>query len=216
MKLLMENWRSYLKEDAKTLSMAERLPELGWKVKIAERKNGDTMITLVHRATEETLGVVKIYSSVGYGFGQCLKTHFVGWAMAEGKGAGFGPLLYDVAMELVSIDKDSSLTADRSTVSDEAFAVWKHYLTKRNDVEEFQLDDLNNTLTPELEDNCKQRAFDMRFGEDEPDVYGKPNDAARKKIKKKHMELSPITKVYKKTNRDVLDFLEENDVVIRE
>ena len=118
-------------------------------------------------------------------------------------------------MELVSIDKDSSLTADRSTVSDEAFAVWKHYLTKRNDVEEFQLDDLNNTLTPELEDNCKQRAFDMRFGEDEPDVYGKPNDAARKKIKKKHMELSPITKVYKKTNRDVLDFLEENDLVIR-
>ena len=134
--------------------------------------------------------------------------------MAEGKGAGFGPLLYDVAMELVSIDKNSALTADRSTVSDEAFAVWKHYLTQRNDVEEFQLDDLNNTLTPELEDNCKQRAFDMRFGEDEPDVFNKPK-AARKKIKKKHMKLSPITKVYQKTNRDVLDFLEENDLVIR-
>ena len=214
MKLLMENWRNYLQEDAKTLSMAERLPELGWKVKIEETNAADTMIVLVDGA-DDTMGVVKIYSSVGFGFGQCLKTHFVGWAMTEGKGAGFGPLLYDVAMELMSIDKDSSLTADRSTVSDEAFAVWKHYLTKRNDVEEFQLDDLNNTLTPEEEDNCKQRAFDMRFSEDEPDVYGKPNDAARKKIKKKLMELSPITKVYKKTNRDVLDFLEENDLVIR-
>jgi len=214
MKRLFENWRGYLKEDAKTLSMAERLPELGWKVKIEETNAADIMIVLVDGA-DDTMGVVKIYSSVGYGFGQCLKTHFVGWAMAEDKGAGFGPLLYDVAMELVSIDKDSSLTADRGTVSDEAFEVWKHYLTKRNDVEEFQLDDLNNTLTPEEEDNCKQRAFDMRFSEDEPDVYGKPNDAARKKIKKKLMELSPITKVYKKTNRDVLDFLEENDLVIR-
>jgi hypothetical protein len=42
-------------------------------------------------------------------------------------------------------------------VSDEARAVWDYYLGQRGDVDNHQLDDLKNTLTPEIEvDNCDQ------------------------------------------------------------
>lgn len=44
---------------------------------------------------------------------------------------GFGPLLYDVALELAG---DAGLKPDPLDVSDDASAVWKHYATQREDV----------------------------------------------------------------------------------
>ena len=44
---------------------------------------------------------------------------------------GFGPLLYDVALEIAG---DAGLKPDTLDVSDEASAVWKHYATQRDDV----------------------------------------------------------------------------------
>ncbi len=44
---------------------------------------------------------------------------------------GFGPLLYDVALEVAGED---GLKPDVEDVSDEASAVWKHYDTRREDV----------------------------------------------------------------------------------
>ena len=52
---------------------------------------------------------------------------------------GYGPLLYDVAIELAGTD---GLKPDVDSVSDEAAAVWKYYDTKRPDVESsFLVDD---------------------------------------------------------------------------
>jgi len=45
---------------------------------------------------------------------------------------GYGPLLYDVAMEVAG---NSGLKPDVDSVSDEAAAVWKHYDSARPDVE---------------------------------------------------------------------------------
>ena len=69
---------------------------------------------------------------------------------------GWGPLLYDVAMEVATL-KGGGLVSDRSIVSPEAYDVWDIYNTKRGDVEKKQLDDEASTLTPDIEeDNCLQ------------------------------------------------------------
>ena len=84
--------------------------------------------------------------------GPCGGAWKVSWANAS---SGWGPLLYDVALEWAST-KASGLIPDRSSVTADANYVWDYYMTKRNDVEHFQLDDLYNRLTPEENDNCNQ------------------------------------------------------------
>ena len=66
---------------------------------------------------------------------------------------GWGPLLYDVAMEYAT-ENYGGLISDRSFVSDDAFDVWDFYAHGRDDVQAHQLDDLENTLTPTDSDNC--------------------------------------------------------------
>jgi hypothetical protein len=70
--------------------------------------------------------------------------------------AGWGPLLYDVAMEVATI-KGNGLMADRDSVSPSAHKVWDHYLNNRGDVENYQLDNFSDEITPYIEvDNCDQ------------------------------------------------------------
>ena len=72
---------------------------------------------------------------------------------------GWGPLLYDVAMEWAS-QNGGGLTSDRGSVSQKAYRVWKHYLNSRPDVESAQLDIRNKgyeKVTPDDEsDDCEQ------------------------------------------------------------
>jgi len=69
---------------------------------------------------------------------------------------GWGPLLYDVAMEVATI-KGNGLMADRDSVSPSARNVWRHYLDSRSDVENYQLDNFSDEITPYIEvDNCDQ------------------------------------------------------------
>ena len=72
--------------------------------------------------------------------------------MVIGAGAthGWGPLLYDVVMEVVGA---AGLMADRQSLSKDAFNIWNVYMS-RGDVVKKQLDDTENTLTPGEEDNC--------------------------------------------------------------
>lgn len=70
--------------------------------------------------------------------------------------AGWGPLLYDVAMEVATI-KGNGLMADRDSVSPSAHKVWDHYLNSRGDVMDHQLDNFSDELTPTIQvDNCDQ------------------------------------------------------------
>lgn len=50
---------------------------------------------------------------------------------------GWGPMLYDLAIEWASINGEG-LTPDRDTVSDAAFSVWKRYMS-RSDVKKHKL-----------------------------------------------------------------------------
>lgn len=88
---------------------------------------------------------------------------------------GWGPLLYDVTMELAT-QFGGGLTSDRSQVSSSAAGVWKAYDTSRGDVQKMQLDiDLTrwpdwvarpDQLTPDdPSDDCRQHQTWEEAGE---------------------------------------------------
>ena len=77
---------------------------------------------------------------------------------------GWGPFLYDIAIEYAT-EKANGLIADRMLVSGAARNVWNYYSQSRTDVQKHQLDDLDNTLTPEYEDNCNQSVSRLSPGE---------------------------------------------------
>jgi hypothetical protein len=90
------------------------------------------------------------------------------WMIGSSQAApGWGPMLYDVAMEYATM-KGGGIMADRGSVSPTARNVWDYYMNNRGDVTGIQMDDRKNTLTPEEEDNCSQKVagFDNRSQQD--------------------------------------------------
>ena len=100
----------------------------------------------------------------GRGMGHCLGAYMV---IGSGATRGWGPLLYDVAMEVVG---GAGLMADRQSLSKDAFNVWQIYMT-RGDVQKKQLDDERNTLTPDEEDNCDMDTAIQRSGLTTADMF---------------------------------------------
>ena len=83
----------------------------------------------------------------------CLHALMVAYSDAA---RGWGPLLYDVAIEVATL-KAGGLVCDRSIVSQDAYNVWDKYNSVRSDVEKLQLDDEDGTLTPDdYDDDCLQ------------------------------------------------------------
>ena len=57
------------------------------------------------------------------------------WVVQNAKAVtGYGPLLYDLTMEIIFKLEDKGLCSDRGSVSKEAENVWRYYLEKRKDV----------------------------------------------------------------------------------
>lgn len=83
---------------------------------------------------------------------ECVGAFEVGYIEAN---KGFGPLLYDIAIEY-STQYGEGLVSDRKSVSSSSKNVWNFYMKQRSDVNKEQLDDLKNTLTPSEDDNCEQ------------------------------------------------------------
>jgi hypothetical protein len=96
----------------------------------------------------------------------CQGALMISWSSAS---HGFGPLLYDVAMEIATLHA-GGLVSDRTDVSwynsdgsdGGAEEIWKYYLNNRSgkggDVVVSQLDDEDNTLTDPTQDNCLQNS----------------------------------------------------------
>ena len=117
--------------------------KMGWmRADMLYRKpRGSVAISSVPRVADRT------------GMGECGGAWEVYHAEAT---QGWGPMLYDVAMEYAT-QNGGGLISDRNSVSPAARKVWDYYLSNRGDVTGIQMDDLENTLTPEDEDNCIQR-----------------------------------------------------------
>lgn len=82
----------------------------------------------------------------------CLGALMVAYSDAS---RGWGPLLYDVAIEVATL-KGGGLVCDRSIVSQDAYNVWDKYNNQRDDVEKLQLDDEVSSRTPDPNDDCLQ------------------------------------------------------------
>lgn len=88
--------------------------------------------------------VEKKTSDEGTKLGKCANA----WSIQMIRAAkGWGPLLYDIAMEFLTKDF-GGLMADRLTVSTSAAPVWDYYQNKRKDpsIKSYQMDDLAGTL----------------------------------------------------------------------
>jgi hypothetical protein len=183
MKLLLENWRKYLLTEAsmtvddlmnfKDPGLGRPVPHREIYILAKNNHEGGTEFwyaSVDSRGDPYTLGyndaVQGYVEIVPYDYGElndqgpCHLAWQVKYATATDK---WGPLLYDVAMEYATMwgsgDEPNSggLIADREMISDDARAIWDYYLGQRGDVDHHQLDDLDNTLTPEIEiDNCDQ------------------------------------------------------------
>ena len=169
MKLLLENWREYLLTEA--MKTVDNLISVGDNafIRINENRAGRTKEVAISYvdASGKDLGAVVDAGPWGVVFitndrkwtqsshsddGPCGNA----WRITTSEASpGWGPLLYDVAMEYATMNGEG-LTADRGSVSKEAYAVWNYYLNSRGDVSSSQLDDLDNTLTKIDSDNCAQ------------------------------------------------------------
>ena len=139
-------------------------------------------------------GNIQLYSVEESEVGPCSNAFMISWSGAT---SGYGPMLYDLAMEWATAN-GGGLIADRGSVSPEAKAVWDYYLNNRSDIEIVQLDDANNKLTDTEEDNCDQQiAGGQNYRYPRPrhridpewpksslsKMYRKPNNAVTKQLK---------------------------------
>ena len=113
---------------------------------------------------------------------ECLGAFEVEWVSVRPKGEGYAPLLYDIAMEIATL-QGGGLTSDRYSVTDEAQKVWDYYLYNRagpgGDVTVIQLDNEKDSFGDGVQNDCIQNIARSTFTGDSWDT-------------------SPLSKVYRK------------------
>jgi len=212
MNLLRKYIRVLLTEAAKGLA------ELGDMTVYVKHSGGDIEVWVIdptsvppetdkyrlHRMNQRAIGLI----SASQESGECLDGYVVTWAHVDNEHKGWGPMLYDIAMELAT-QAGTGLLSDRNNVSYEASNVWQYYAGSRGDVEAVQLDDLDGNLTPEVEeDDCADYIVYSGRGIEsgdfwDPDSEETPWDPYGKDILLK----SPLSKLYKSTGTPTLDTL---------
>ena len=207
MKLLREYIRELLTEsiNPKIMSMIEKAEAAGLKV-VTKIQPGFGEVKLVRPdGKDEQAGwregrgsdAVRVMGSVTFiktseDFdGPCLQSYQVGGSRVD---LGYGPLLYDVAIELTG-----GLTSDRTSVSGAAEAVWDYYSKNRPDVEVVQLDIPDDYFEPQLtpedpNDDCSQVPAYDRYG--------------------KSWHKSGLSKLIKKGDTPVMDELKRRGLIV--
>lgn len=99
-------------------------------------------------STNEDTAKVSGYVEMKLARDGCLGAYIIYQSKAA---KGFGPLLYDLALEIAGT---RGVTADRGSVSTDASNVWKYYYEKRSDVTKKPLDDKDDPKTLPKEDDC--------------------------------------------------------------
>ena len=103
-------------------------------------------------------------------YGNCADAYSVQWSDAPD---GWGPMLYDIAIELTG---KNGLMADRADLSNAAYSIWDYYHKNRPDIEKRPLDiptDIaakkqldQRTPNDETDDCASWTIFDMNSGTD--------------------------------------------------
>ena len=214
MKKLMKEWREFLKDglDPRIQQQLNALLErenLGIVLSVfADGDGAEVRYVKIEDYENEQFSELKDGAAVYGGVeisraledeqGPCFDGHLVIGSRAE---RGWGPLLYEVALEWSS-QNGGGLMPDRFSVSDYALAVWAKY-EKRSDVKPSQMDvahgldgissrtlDYFPQLTPDKkEDDCDQTVPIGRRSTDWPK--------------------SPLSKIYSKSSADTIKALQK-------
>ena len=163
-KLLVEGWNGYLNEIASDISGITKIKsfvdrivalreETGKDIKIRARLNGTVLeVNLLNYSVLRMNGV----------FYQKAWLNHLGTVDRNVKvngerdpyvikysdvGGGFGPLLYEIGLEIVSCNLGGALMSDRGEVSEEAERVWDRYL--RRSKSEFNIEAIKMDFTDE-------------------------------------------------------------------
>ena len=159
MKLLREYIRELLTEAARGPT---DLPE-GFGIAIVEEGAGQIGVYYMdpaeNQSTDTPEGLIQADKAPDDKGNPCRGTWIVMNAESD---KGWGPMLYDVMMEYVSVVKGSSLSPDRAMVSKDAHRVWNYYANNRPNVKRRPLDfDRLPFLTPDDKaDDCSAWAWD--------------------------------------------------------
>jgi hypothetical protein len=163
MKLLLENWKKYLKEQEEPtgdssafyLNLLSKLPKGSLKL---EPLSQGFKISYTDQAIvngEKIEGRIELFSASPKDDGACYGAFKIHFTEVKQKGGGWGALLYELALEYASTVKKTGLMADRRSTQPEAVRIWKRYREQRKDVQQWFLDTKNNNFTPNKEDdNC--------------------------------------------------------------
>lgn len=141
---------------------------------------------------------------------------------------GWGPMLYDLVLELAT-KRGASVTSDRKLVSGDAWNVWNYYLQKRSDVVQGPavLDISDETMRKYYGDDPEQWPFQQRTSTKSDDCeqfssiewasgkgdWNKYSEEDRKQAvvdnpdKAKNWHQQPIGKAYIKNNADTVSQL---------
>lgn len=205
--LLREYIRELLAEsvDPKIMSMIDKAEFDGLKITVSNHvEDGEVKLVRPERKgiqagwregrgpdAVRVMGSVRFMKTSEDFDGPCLQSYQVAGSRVD---LGYGPLLYDVAIELTG-----GLTADRTSVSGEAEAVWDYYSKNRSDVEVVQLDIPDDYFLPQLtpddpNDDCSQVPAYDQYGED--------------------WHKSGLSKLIKKGGTPVIDELRARDMLV--
>jgi hypothetical protein len=215
--LLREYVRELLTEAAKGLA------DLGDMVVYVDHAGGEIEVWIIdptivppetdkRRRFQMNQAAIGLISAVQES-GECLDGYVVTWAHVDDEHKGWGPMLYDIAMELAT-QAGTGLLSDRNNVSYEASNVWQYYAGSRGDVEAVQLDDYDGHLTPEIEeDDCLDHIVYTGRGIESGGFWdGDLNDDGEEETPwdpygKDILLKSPLSKLYKSTGTPTLDML---------
>jgi hypothetical protein len=147
----------------------------------------------------------------------------VKWSNVEPdiRGEGWGSLLYEVVLEVVS-GLGGLLASDRESVSPKAERIWFSWLEKRADAKWVQLDDAWNIMTSNIDDNCVVPIDDP----DSAGGWGGPlwkaytkldrHDPRREEVEDMRVvyEKSPLMKAWRKEGSEVANSLSSAGLII--
>ena len=189
MKLILENWKKYLKEGIhpkiqNQINILLEEPEL-----IVWIRHQDDYMEIRYHGSDDIKGDVEASKAEGsgshaHGGGLCHSGFVIQNTEAT---SGMGPLLYEVAIEYAS-QVGGGLISDRRTVSSDARAVWDKY-AKRLDIGKKQLDTNDSDMTQLTPDDPK----------DDCTVHGEDQSWVK----------DPLNKVYYKKTQEVITALKK-------
>lgn len=135
--------------------------------------------TIVYDSEEEPIWGYISFEPVERGRrGNCLGAMKVSSVKAA---SGWGPLLYDCAMEWAT-QEAGGLIPDRVAVSDDARGVWDYYMNHRDDVKFVQLDNMQDSFENGPADDCDQSVASILWKGDNMTFDGDWKSSALSKV----------------------------------